>query len=135
MPFKRVHVYYTTIKLLESLDINTSKCPSWLKRERLAPMKADITDILAYIVEGSTEKEKLLPNILAALKILEKHKFRLRAYSDCRYLTTAGYGQISRLLEQTRRELTGWGLSQGMKKTDLPESLDIYDPQDKVEFN
>lgn len=131
---RRVNVYYDAIKFLQSLDINTSKCPRWLVYERLNTMKAQVTDIVAMIVEGTCNNELLPQNILNSLKLIEIMKFKLRGYKDCNYLTSKGYSEISRRLESVRRQLKGWGISIGLQEEDFIRSFNIYDSHDNVTF-
>lgn len=131
---KRVNVYYDAIKFLQSLDINTSKCPRWLVHERLNLMKAQVTDVVAMIVEGTYRNELLPQNILNSYTIIEKMKYQLRGYKDSGYLTQKGYSEISRRLEAVRRQLKGWGMSIGLKEEEFIQSFNIYDVQDKVSF-
>lgn len=130
----RVPVYSKTLTLLEKLDKNTEKSPVWFRNEVANKYKGDVVKILAYIIEGSLEEDKLRKNILASLSILGDLKIRMRASTDARYITQPGFGEIARPLEEARRQLKNWGRSIGVKEEEFPKSFNLYDPSDKVEF-
>lgn len=127
-------VYHKVRELLSHLDIHTTRSPKWFRQEVINKHKAEVMSVLVWIVEGNLEKEKLPKNILVSLNVLERLKLCVRVARDSNYITDAGIGEIARPLEESRRQLRGWGRSVGLMDDDFPKSFDIYKLSENVEF-